>query len=65
MPSTLPPLKLAHGLAFADLYSTDGAARIDGLFVAHLREADAALAPAFAAARASRPHSRERTSRSF
>ena len=38
------PLTLAHGLAFTDLYSTAGAARVDGLFVAHLEAADAALA---------------------
>ncbi|CAG0995765.1 Dihydroorotate dehydrogenase B (NAD(+)), electron transfer subunit [Burkholderiales bacterium] len=37
-------LRLAHGLAFADLYSTAGAARIDGLFLAHLDAADAPLA---------------------
>ena len=35
------PLTLAHGLAFTELYSTAGAARLDGLFVAHLKEADA------------------------
>ncbi len=53
MDLSLPsPLRLAHGLAFADLYSVDGAARIDALFVAHLAAADAALASRFAAARA-------------
>ena len=46
------PLTLAHGLAFADLYSDDGARRIDTLFGGHLREADAALADRLAAARA-------------
>jgi len=47
-----PSLKLAHGLAFADLYSVDGAVRIDGRFIAHLQTADAALAARLAAARA-------------
>ncbi|MEO8135783.1 MAG: pyridine nucleotide-disulfide oxidoreductase, partial [Betaproteobacteria bacterium] len=37
-------LKLAHGLAFADLYSIDGARSIDTLFAEHLRSADRALA---------------------
>ena len=46
------PLKLAHGLAFADLYSADGAAKVDALFIAHLEAADAALASRLAAARA-------------
>ena len=45
-------LTLAHGLAFADLYSIDGAHRIDSLFVAHLRAADAALADRLSTARA-------------
>jgi len=44
-------LSLPAGLAFADLYSGEGAARIDALFVSHLREADAALADRLAAAR--------------
>ena len=39
-----PMLTLAHGLAFADLYSINGNRRIDGLFQAHLRAAEAALA---------------------
>src|SRR6478672_7687077 len=47
-----PSLKLAHGLAFADLYSVDGAVRIDKSFIAHLQAADAALAAKLAAARA-------------
>ena len=35
MPSeSSPPLALPAGLAFPDLYSTDGAARIDALFIA-------------------------------
>ncbi|MFO1314824.1 MAG: FAD-dependent oxidoreductase [Burkholderiales bacterium] len=46
------PLTLAHGLEFADLYSDDGARRIDALFGEHLRAADAALADRLAAARA-------------
>ena len=37
-------LTLAHGLEFADLYTVDGASRIDRLFAAHLRDADPALA---------------------
>ena len=45
-------LELAHGLAFAQLYTVDGAARIDGLFVAHLGTVDASLAERLAAARA-------------
>jgi NADPH-dependent glutamate synthase beta subunit-like oxidoreductase/NAD(P)H-flavin reductase len=48
-----PSLKLAHGLAFADLYSVDGASRIDGCFIEHLEAADASLASRLAAARAS------------
>ena len=34
MPPPSTALALAHGLAFADLYSVDGAARIDALFLA-------------------------------
>ncbi len=45
-------LKLAHGLAFADLYSIEGNRRIDLLFADHLRGADAALADRTVAARA-------------
>ena len=30
----LPPLTLAHGLAFTELYSAAGIPRVDGLFVA-------------------------------
>ena len=44
-------LALANDLAFADLYAVDGAARIDGLFAAHLAGADAALADRLSAAR--------------
>ncbi|HET9011029.1 MAG TPA: hypothetical protein VFN38_04405, partial [Gemmatimonadaceae bacterium] len=46
------PLALPAGLAFGDLYSAGGAARVDALFVAHLREADAALADRLMQARA-------------
>ena len=45
-------LRLAHGLEFADLYTVDGAARIDACFVAHLARADAALAERLLRARA-------------
>ncbi len=52
MPSNPPrPLTLPAGLAFPDLYSAEGAARIDALFLSHLREADAALADRLDAAR--------------
>jgi hypothetical protein len=44
-------LTLAHGLEFADLYTIDGAHRIDRVFVAHLRDADPALANRLDAAR--------------
>ncbi len=56
-----PPtsLALAHGLAFADLYSTSGAARLDALFVAHLGASDAPLAARLAAAR-TRPEALDR-----
>jgi len=45
------PLKLAHAVAFADLYSADGASKVDSLFIAHLEAADPALASRLAAAR--------------
>ena len=45
------PLALPPGLAFPDLYSVEGAARIDGQFAAHLHDADAALAARLTAAR--------------
>jgi hypothetical protein len=51
----LPPLTLAHGLAFAELYSTTGASVSTACFLAHLREADAPLAARLDAARASPP----------
>ncbi len=45
-------LRLAHGLRFEDLYDPAGLARIDGLFVSHLRSADEGLAGRLMAARA-------------
>ena len=39
-----PALTLAFGLTFDDLYSGQGAARLDALFLDHLREAEPALA---------------------
>jgi NADPH-dependent glutamate synthase beta subunit-like oxidoreductase/NAD(P)H-flavin reductase len=46
-----PALALPAGLAFADLYSVDGAQRIDSLFLSHLATGDAALAARLTAAR--------------
>ena len=54
LPDIAPKLDLAFGLPFADLYSSEGAARIDRLFVDHLRTADPALAARLDAARADR-----------
>jgi NADPH-dependent glutamate synthase beta subunit-like oxidoreductase/NAD(P)H-flavin reductase len=52
MDLSLPsPLRLAHGLGFADLYSAEGAARIDALFLAHLAKSDASLSERLNAAR--------------
>ncbi len=45
-------LRLAHGLSFEDLYDPAGLARIDGLFVDHLRASDEGLAGRLMAARA-------------
>ncbi len=45
-------LKLAHGLAFEDLYRREGLARLDARFLEFLGAADAALAGRLAAARA-------------
>jgi len=45
-------LRLTHGLAFADLYTSDGLARVDRAFLDHLAAADAPLAVRLAAARA-------------
>jgi NADPH-dependent glutamate synthase beta subunit-like oxidoreductase/NAD(P)H-flavin reductase len=47
-----PELKLAHGLAFADLYARDGLVRLDGLFLDALRAAEPDLAARLVAARA-------------
>src|SRR4051812_29765057 len=47
-----PQLSLAHGITFPDLYSVEGAARIDARFVEHVAAADAALSARLAAARA-------------
>ncbi|MFO1282156.1 MAG: FAD-dependent oxidoreductase [Burkholderiales bacterium] len=46
-------LRLAHGLSFPALYTTDGLAGVDRLFLTHLATADAALAGRLAAARTS------------
>ena len=51
-PEPSPPLVLLPGLAFADLYSAEGVGRLGGLFVAHLREADAGVATRLVSARA-------------
>jgi NADPH-dependent glutamate synthase beta subunit-like oxidoreductase/NAD(P)H-flavin reductase len=45
-------MRLAHGLSFSDLHQRDGLIRLDGLFLEHLRTADADLAGRLAAARA-------------
>ncbi len=45
-------LALAHGLSLVDLYRPAGLARVDGLFLTHLAQADAGLAERLAAARA-------------
>ena len=46
-----PALALPDGLAFADLYSVEGAQRIDSLFLSHLAAGDADLAARLAVAR--------------
>ncbi|MFO1306627.1 MAG: FAD-dependent oxidoreductase [Burkholderiales bacterium] len=46
-----PTLALAHGITFPDLYSTEGASRIDARFVVHLEATDGALAARFLAGR--------------
>ncbi len=48
----MPALELAHGLAFADLYASDGLARVDALFMGELEAADAELARRLRAGRA-------------
>ena len=45
-------INLAHGLRFDDLYTIEGANRIDQLFVDYLRAADAAICDRLVAARA-------------
>src|SRR3954471_7669712 len=45
-------LTLAHGFAFPDLYDRAALSRLDGVFLDHLRESDAALANRLLAARA-------------
>jgi NADPH-dependent glutamate synthase beta subunit-like oxidoreductase/NAD(P)H-flavin reductase len=47
-----PKLSLAQGITFDDLYSVEGAARIDARFVEHLAASDAPLAARLRAARA-------------
>src|SRR5262245_31846905 len=44
-------LKLAHGLAFADLYAVDGLARLDSLYLDALARSDGGLAEQLRAAR--------------
>jgi hypothetical protein len=44
-------MNLAHGLSFSDLYTTEGAARIDRAFIDHLRAVDASLVDRLLAAR--------------
>ena len=48
----MPTLSLAHGLGFTDLYQRDGLQRIDAAFLAHLAQAEAALAVQLGTARA-------------
>jgi len=50
-PESSPPLVLPAGLAFPDLYTTEGAERLDALFIAHLREVDARMAARLAEGR--------------
>ena len=52
MPAAHPPLALAFGLAFEDLYSRSGLERLDAEFMAALAAADCALRDRFEAARA-------------
>ena len=48
----LPVLALAHGLTFQDLYTVEGAQRLDARFRAHLQAIDPLLAERLDAARA-------------
>jgi NADPH-dependent glutamate synthase beta subunit-like oxidoreductase/NAD(P)H-flavin reductase len=52
MAASHPPLTLAFGLSFEDLYSRSGLERLDGEFTSALASADAALRQRFDAARA-------------
>ncbi|HUL57047.1 MAG TPA: pyridine nucleotide-disulfide oxidoreductase, partial [Usitatibacter sp.] len=52
MPAAHPPLALAFGLRFEELYSRSGLERLDAQFMTALAGADAALAGRLAAARA-------------
>ena len=45
------PLKLAHGLTFADLYRRDGLVKLDAAFCTDLSMANTALAERLTAAR--------------
>lgn len=45
-------LNLAFGLSFADLHCREGLLKLDAAFASHLEQGDAALATAYAAARA-------------
>src|SRR4051794_9406984 len=47
-----PALSLAFGLAFADLYTTEGALHVDAAFLRELAAADPVLAERLRAARA-------------
>ena len=44
-------MNLAHGLSLSDLYTTEGAARIDRAFIDHLRAVDDSLVDRLLAAR--------------
>ncbi len=52
MPVSAPPLSLAFGLSFADLYGPEGLARIDREFLSWIGQADEALAARLRTARA-------------
>jgi NADPH-dependent glutamate synthase beta subunit-like oxidoreductase/NAD(P)H-flavin reductase len=52
IPRALAPLRLAHGLAFADLYRREGLVRLDALFLDSLAAANADLKARLVAARA-------------
>ena len=50
--TSAPELSLAHGFAFADLYTQPGLSRLDGVFLDHLKAADADLYAQLLAGRA-------------